>query len=132
MGGHEPCQHTQPKGRERWRERRSPAHRGGQRRASPPGHGVGAPQELPLPWCCCRGPGRCTTRVRDGAWAAAPCPPAPHLGYVEGLRVLLVEGEDARDELGELLLQLLAGHQVAHGSHGLHHRQSQLWGDTKC
>lgn len=42
--------------------------------------------------------------------------------------MLLVEGEDGWDEFWELLLQLLAGHQVAHGSQGLHHRQTELRG----
>lgn len=76
---------------------------------------------------------RCWDEMFSGG-VSHPFPPRgrtqPHtdLGDVEGLRVLLVEGEDGWDEFWELLLQLLAGHQVAHGSQGLHHRQTELRG----
>lgn len=102
--------------------------RGGPRRCTPAHR---EPATLPTGTARCQHPR--ATRIGSGTGPRQQHrAPSPHLGYVEGLRVLLVEGEDARDELRELLLQLLAGHQVAHGSHGLHHRQSQLQGDTKC
>lgn len=65
------------------------------------------------------------TRGLKGA-QGDPCSPrrrlqGPHLGHVAGLGVPLVEREDPRQQLGQLLLQLLTGHQVAHGPQGLHH-----------
>lgn len=51
-----------------------------------------------------------------------------HLGHVEGLRVLLVEGQDSGQEFGELLLQLFARQQVAHRPQSLHHSEPELKG----
>lgn len=51
---------------------------------------------------------------------------ALYLGHVEGLRVFLIEHQHPRQELGQLLLQLLTGHQEAHWSQGLHHSQPEL------
>lgn len=42
------------------------------------------------------------------------------------LIVFLVKGQDGWYKFGNLLLQFFAGHQVAHGAHGLSHSQPQL------
>ena len=49
-----------------------------------------------------------------------------HLADDKMLVVLLVHGQQSREELGNLLLQLVAGHEVAHGAHGLSHREPEL------
>ena len=52
--------------------------------------------------------------------------PRSHLADDKMLVVLLVHGQQRGEELGNLLLQLIAGHEVAHGAHGLRHRQPEL------
>lgn len=53
-------------------------------------------------------------------------PSLTHLAYDVMLVVFLVKGQDGWYKFGNLLLQFFAGHQVAHGAHGLSHSQPQL------
>ena len=53
-------------------------------------------------------------------------PTMAHLADDEMLVVLLVHGQQSREEPGNLLLQFVTGHEVAHGAHGLGHRQPEL------
>ena len=68
----------------------------------------------------------CFRRDLRDSGVAVPSPPYKYLGYLKGLRMLLVEAEYCREELRELFFQLLTRKQVAHGTQSRHHCKPEL------